>query len=214
MPSKREIIQMIREMDPLNEAAKHGNPHAKRLQQSVGAASDFARQAVADIDISRLTGPVEQMRRKVRKEVLSLGPKILRDLDTAQGKLKRSPLGKVQTKGGPGAVNVLRKVRSAPKKLSDSIERTRARGLDEPKMRKKGFSKAVVGGMKAAQRQRREEAERARRLREGDEDLRKTVEAAYSMRGGGKVKKSYKKGGSVKSIDGIAQRGKTRAAHK
>jgi hypothetical protein len=60
----------------------------------------------------------------------------------------------------------------------------------------------------------------AKRRRMKDALAREDSEARMSrmsgLRGGGRVKMGYKKGGSVKakSIDGIAQRGKTRAAHR
>ena len=61
--------------------------------------------------------------------------------------------------------------------------------------------------------------DRAKRLRLQDELDREDMESRMSrmsgLRGGGKVKMGYKKGGSVKksskkSIDGLAQRGRTR----
>ena len=48
---------------------------------------------------------------------------------------------------------------------------------------------------------------KAKQIARGTESRRRKMSG---LRGGGKVEMGYKKGGSVKSIDGIAQRGKTR----
>ena len=52
--------------------------------------------------------------------------------------------------------------------------------------------------------------QQAARTARGTESRRSQMSGVKPHRGGGKVEMGYKKGGSVKSIDGIAQRGKTR----
>ena len=68
--------------------------------------------------------------------------------------------------------------------------------------------------MSSALKSQRESAIERRKTARAEEERRRTDMSG--LRGGGKVKMGYKKGGSVKakSIDGIAQRGKTRAAHR
>tara|TARA_R100000963_G_C4637045_1_gene100982 strand:- start:63 stop:446 length:384 start_codon:yes stop_codon:yes gene_type:complete len=76
-------------------------------------------------------------------------------------------------------------------------------------MDREDMSKALKAQRKSATKQRKRTAE----LRKADRAAGETRRGQMSgLRGGGMIKMGYKKGGSVKSksIDGIAQHGKTR----
>ena len=79
----------------------------------------------------------------------------------------------------------------------------------EGKMDREDMSKALKAQRKSATKQRKRTAELRKADRAAGEKRRKGMSG---LRGGGKVEMGYKKGGSVKSksIDGIAQHGKTR----